>query len=162
MSSVQPRPLTVSLDLAVAPRAVWAVVADVRRTGEWSPECMRVLPIGGPPRRGRFLLGLNRRANVRWATLSRVHVYEPEREIGWRVLTNRAEWTYRLEPHENGTRLTQTRRTPRGEGIFAVWFTKRLLGGQTSHDDELEAGMQNGLQEIKQLLEADAAADNKQ
>ena len=72
------------------------------------------------------------------------------------VLTNRAEWTYRLEPRKEGTRLTETRRTPRGESVFAVWFTKRLLGGQTLHDDELEAGMQKGLQHIKQLVEADA------
>ena len=74
-SSVQPRSLTAILDIAAAPRVVWALVADVRRTGEWSPECVRVLPVGGL-RRGSFLLGLNRRAKVRWATLSRVHVYD--------------------------------------------------------------------------------------
>ncbi|MGI3785646.1 MAG: SRPBCC family protein [Janthinobacterium lividum] len=147
------RPLTASLDIAAAPHAVWALVADVRRTGEWSPECVRVVPVG-VPRRGSFLLGINRRAKVRWATLSRVHVYEPEHEIGWTVLTNRASWSYRLEARGQGTRLTESRRTPRGEGLFAVWFTKRLLGGQDQHDDELEAGMRAGLQHIKQLVEA--------
>ncbi len=154
-SSVHARPLTASVDIAAAPGVVWALVADVGRTGEWSPECVRVLRIGGP-RRGRFLLGINRRAKVRWATLSRIHVFDPEREIGWTVLTNRSEWSYRLEPLESGTRLTETRRTPRGEGVFAVWFTNRLLGGQGPHDDELEAGMQTGLEHIRQLLEADA------
>ncbi len=154
-SSVQPRPLTASLDIAAAPRDVWALLADVRRTGEWSPECVRVLPIGRV-RRGSLLLGVNRRARVRWVTLSRVHSYEPGVEIGWTVLTNRAVWSYRLEPHEVGTRLIETRRTPRGEGLFAVWFTKRLLGGQASHDDELEAGMRSGLQSIKEFVEADA------
>src|SRR5206468_11396041 len=95
------------------PRRVWALVSDVRRTGEWSPECVRVLPVG-TPRRGTFLLGVNRRARVRWATVSRVRRYEPEREIGWTVLTNRSEWTYRLEPRDGGTDVTETRRTPRG------------------------------------------------
>ena len=28
------------------PAAVWRVVSDVRRTGEWSPECRRVVPLG--------------------------------------------------------------------------------------------------------------------
>jgi hypothetical protein len=141
--------------ISATPRAVWALVSDVRRTGEWSPECVRVVPIGGS-RRGSFLLGINRRAKVRWATVSRLNVYDPEHEIGWTVLTNRAEWRYLLEPSDTGTQLTETRRTPRGEGVFAVWFTKRLLGGQVPHDDELEAGMQTGLRRIKQLVEADS------
>lgn len=152
-SSAGPRPLTASLDIAAPPRTVWALVSDVRRTGEWSPECVRVLPVGGP-RHGSFLLGVNRRATVRWATVSRIHAYESQREIGWTVLTNRSQWTYRLEPHDDGTRLTETRRTPRGEGRFAVWFTERLLGGQAPHDDELEAGMRTSLERIKQLAEA--------
>ncbi len=150
---VEPRPLTASLNIAAPLQAVWALVSDVRRTGEWSPECVRVVPVGGP-RRGRLLLGVNRRAKVRWATVSRIHVYEPEREIGWTVLTNRSEWTYRLEPHDMGTRLTETRRTPRGEGKFALWFTELLLGGQLPHDDELEAGMRTGLERIRNLAEA--------
>ncbi len=154
-SFVQPRPLTASLDIAASPQDVWALVADVRRTGEWSPECVRVLPIGRL-RRGGLLLGVNRRAWVRWATLSRVHSYEPGLNIGWTVLTNRAVWSYRLEPHECGTRLIETRRAPRGQGMFAMWFTKRLLGGQVPHDDELEAGMQTGLLRIKELVEVDA------
>lgn len=153
-NSVDPRPLTASIHIAAPPRDVWAVVSNVRRTGEWSPECARVVPVGGP-RRGSFLIGFNRRAKVRWATVSRIRRYEPELEIGWTVLTNRSEWSYRLEPQSDGTQLTQTRRTPRGEGRFALWFTKRLLGGQASHDDELEAGMSTGLQRIKELAEAE-------
>ena len=97
---------------------------------------------------------------MRWATLSRIHRYEPGHEIGWTVLTNRAVWSYRLEPHEDGTRLIETRQTPRGEGVFAVWFTKRLLGGQVAHDDELEAGMLTGLQRIKELAETAAARND--
>ena len=153
-SLVEPRPLNASLGLSAPPRDVWALVSDVRRTGEWSPECVRVMPVGGP-RCGTFLLGVNRRAKVRWATLSRIHVYEPEHEIGWTVLTNRSEWTYRLEPQGSGTRLTETRRTPRGEGTFGVWFTERLLSGQAAHDDELEAGVRTGLERIKRLAEAE-------
>lgn len=153
-TSVEPRLLTASLDIAAPPKVVWALVSDVRRTGEWSPECVRFVPVGGP-RRGSFLIGINRRAKVRWATISRIHVYQLEREIGWTVLTNRSEWTYCLEPRGEGTHLTESRRTPRGEGTFAVWFTERLLGGQSPHDDELEAGMRTGLDRIKQLSEAE-------
>ena len=150
---VEPLPLTASIDVAASPATVWSVVSDVRRTGEWSPECARVLPLG-PVRVGALLVGLNHRGRVRWATLSRVITYVPEQEIGWRVLTNRSEWRYQLRPGPAGTSISQTRRTPRGEGRFALWFTRAFLGGQERHDAELEAGMHDGLGRIKAIAEA--------
>lgn len=152
-TEVDTRPLSASIEVAASPATVWSVVSDVRRTGEWSPECRRVIPLGAV-RPGAWLVGLNRRANVHWATLSRVTVYEPEAEIGWRVLTNRAEWRYRLQPSAAGTRMTQARATPRGVGRVAAWFTGVFLGGQAGHDDELERGMSEGLAKIKAIAEA--------
>ncbi len=151
--NVEPRPLSASIEVAAPPGAVWRVVSDVRRTREWSPECVRVVPLGAV-RAGRFLIGLNRRERARWATLSRVTRFVPGREIGWTVLTNRSEWRYELRAEGAGTLVTQTRRTPRGEGRFALWFTGAFLGGQAGHDDELERGMGQGLLTIKNLAEA--------
>ena len=150
---VEPRPLTASTHVAASPATVWRIVSDVRRTGEWSPECSRVLPLG-PVRAGALLVGLNRRGRVRWATVSRVIAYVPEREIGWRVLTNRAEWRYQLQPGSVGTTVTQTRRTPRGESRFALWFTRAFLGGQEGHDAELAEGMEHGLGRIRAIAES--------
>ncbi|WP_460603901.1 SRPBCC family protein [Jatrophihabitans fulvus] len=152
MTATEPRPLTAAVDIAAPPEAVWAVVGDVRRTGEWSPECTGVTPIRGV-RRGGLLLGRNRRGPVRWVTLSRLTVVEPPRTIAWTVLQNRAEWRYDLQPTDGGTRLTQTRAMPRGESRFAVWFANRLLGGVQNHDDELERGMAAGLERIRALAE---------
>ena len=147
-----PRPLTASIDVTAPPGRVWDVVADLRRTGEWSPECRRVVPLGRL-RPGTLLLGVNRRGRVRGVTLSRVLTCTPGAESGWVVLTNRSEWRYRLEPSGTGTSITETRRTPRGEGRFALWFTRVLLSGQADHDAELERGMADGLRRIKALVE---------
>jgi hypothetical protein len=114
---------------------------------------VRVLPLG-PLRVGAFLIGLNKRNGVRWATLSRVISYAQDQEIGWRVLTNRSEWRYQLRPDAAGTSLVHTRRTPRGESRFALWFTRAFLNGQETHDAELEHGMRQGLEKIKVLAEA--------
>jgi polyketide cyclase/dehydrase/lipid transport protein len=149
----EPEPLTASIEVAAAPATVWRVLSDVRRTGEWSPECRRVLPLG-QVRVGALLVGVNRRGRVRWVTLSRVISCETDREIGWRVLTNRSEWRYRLAATPAGTAVTQTRRTPRGEGRFALWFTRAFLEGQAAHDAELAEGMARGLERIRQLAEA--------
>ncbi len=145
------RRLEACLEVPASPGRVWAVLSDLRRTGEWSPECSRVIPLGGV-RQGGWILGINRRHRVRWATLSRIASVEPEREIAWKVLTNRSVWTYRLEPAGEATRIVETRQTPRGIGAFARLFTRVLLGGQRAHDDELEAGMQRGLERIRDLV----------
>jgi hypothetical protein len=144
--------LRASIDIAARPADVWAVVSDLRRTGEWSPECSRVVPVGGV-RAGGWLLGLNRRGPVRWATVSRIVHVDPAGEITWKVLTNGSVWTYRLEPAGTGTRLVETRETPRGVSGFARWFTERFLGGLCGHDDELEAGMAGGLERIRSIVE---------
>lgn len=106
---------------------------------------------------GRFLFGINRRRAIRWTTLSRVTVYRADHELAWVVLTNRARWAYRLAPTATGTRLTHTRRTPRGVAPLAIWFADVLLGGMGAHDDELEAGMRSGLLRIKDLAESRGA-----
>jgi uncharacterized protein YndB with AHSA1/START domain len=152
MTADTSRPLQASVDVAAPPDVVWRVVSDVRRTGEWSPECTRVVPLGGV-RAGGWLLGLNRRGRVRWATLSRVTRFEPGRQISWDVVTNGSRWTYRIEPTDSGTRITETRETPDGVKAVAAWFTRRLLGGTDVHDRELAAGMADGLARIKALVE---------
>lgn len=151
--SVAPRPLVAEIEIAAPPDAVWRVVSDVRRTQEWSPECRRVL-LRGDARTGSLLLGLNRRKAITWVTVSRITDLQCECFISWTVLTNRSVWTYRLTPLDSGTRLTETRETPRGEGRFALWFTRAFLGGQRAHDDELEQGMGAGLAVIKATAEA--------
>ncbi len=145
------RPLQVSVEVSAAPPEVWRVVSDLRRTGEWSPECSRVVPVGGI-RLGGWLVGFNRRGPVRWATVSRIIRFHPEREIAWKVLTNRSVWSYKLEPTTVGTRIIETRETPNGISGFARGFTSALLGGQRSHDDELEAGMSQGLEQIRTIV----------
>jgi hypothetical protein len=156
IGSNDPRPLVATIDIDATPEQVWRVISDVRRTSEWSPECRRVVA-RSPLRVGRFLLGLNRRKAIVWATVSRITEFEADRAISWVVLTNRSVWTYRVEPTDTGSRLTETRETPRGEGRFALWFTRAFLGGQGAHDDELEGGMQAGLDVIRQAVEQAAA-----
>ena len=147
MPAAPVRTLRADIEIAAAPEKVWRIVSDVRRTPEWSPECRRVVQFG------ERLLGLNRRGLLWWPTLSRITRLAPGTEISWRVQTNRAVWTYGLEPIEGGTRLVESREMPDGSAPFASWFARVFLGGQDGHDDELEAGMASGLARIKALAE---------
>ncbi len=147
-------PLAASVHVDASPAAVWAVVGDPRRTGEWSPECRRVVVLGrGPLRAGRVLVGVNRRRTVVWATTSRVDTYAPGREIAWTVRESATRWSYLVEPDGSGTRLVQ-RRDAAGASALAAWFARTFLGGRAEHDVELLAGMTTGLERIRTIAES--------
>ncbi|MCE1178085.1 MAG: SRPBCC family protein [Micrococcales bacterium] len=150
--ATQVRDLEASIDIAAAPGQVWAVVSDIRRTGEWSPECRRVLLLG-PRAVGTPFVGINQRGLVVWPTTSTITALEEGRRIAWRVNENGSTWSYTLEPTATGTRVVQRRETPDGVSAFAAAFTGLLLGGNEGHGDELERGMQRGLERIKAIVE---------
>jgi uncharacterized protein YndB with AHSA1/START domain len=149
------RALEASITIHAPPERVWALVSDVRRTGEWSPECRKVLVWGGRRvRRGSWLTGVNRRRWVLWPTTSRIHLYDEGRAIGWTVLENRARWSYHVDPEGDETRLTERREAPDGLSALARFFATSFLGGVEEHTDELEEGIQTTLERIKAIAES--------
>ena len=145
--------LEASVDIAAPPAAVWAVVSDLRRMAEWSPECVRMWVLGRPRERA-WVIGLNRRGWVVWPTTSRITRWEPSYAVGWRVRDNGAEWTYELRPAPLGTRLTERRELPpTGMRRVATIFARIALGGAAGHDAELLEGMHTTLARIKAAVE---------
>ena len=157
----QPLPISVSVDVAASPEQVWAVVGDVRRMPEWSPELRRLAVLGrSPVAVGTTLLGLNRRGLVAWPTSSRVTRWEPGRAVAWRTRESGATWTYELtgtgSGAGSGTRLTARRDLP---GFPAgTWLLGRVIGGGGGHDRELADGLRTTLERIKAAVEASPAA----
>ncbi|MGN6577536.1 MAG: SRPBCC family protein [Nocardioides sp.] len=153
-----PAPISATVDVAAAPEAVWAVVSDVTRMPEWSPELRRLYVLGGAkqPRVGMTLLGINRRGFVAWPTTSKVTRLEPGRAVAWKTRESGATWTYELEPTENGTRLTGRRDLPK----FTLGTTVLgpIIGGAEGHDRELADGIRSTLEQIKATVEASSPA----
>jgi hypothetical protein len=97
------------------PDAVWAVVGDPTRTGEWSHECRRLEWVDGAtgPVPGDRFRGRNRLGRASWSRLNEVVAIEPGREISWRTIPSplyrdSTIWRIALEPVEGGTRIVQT------------------------------------------------------
>jgi uncharacterized protein YndB with AHSA1/START domain len=153
-----PAPISASVDVAAGPEAVWAVVSDVTRMPEWSPELRRLFVLGGAkqPRVGMTLLGINRRGFVAWPTTSKLTRFEPGRAVAWKTRESGATWTYELEPTEGGTRLTGRRDLPK----FTLGTTVLgpIIGGAEGHDRELAEGIRSTLERIKATVEAGAPA----
>lgn len=143
-----------TIEISAPPAAVWAVVSDLKRMGEWSPQCVRMWVLGGPVRLGTRTINLNRQGWKRWPTNAKVVSYGPERELAFRILENRTVWSYRLEPTETGTRLTESRRAPRGVSRLSQVATRLFLGGTTAFEAGLVDGIRQTLQRIKTEAEA--------
>lgn len=152
-----PAPISAEVEIDATPDRVWAVVSDVTRMPEWSPELRRLYAVGGrTPRVGMILIGINRRGWVAWPTTSKVTRLEPTRAVAWRTRESGATWTYELAETERGTRLTSRRDLP----AFKIGTTLLgpVIGGAEGHDVELAAGLRATLERIKDTVEA-AAAD---
>ena len=90
--------LSASIDVQAPPAAVWAVVSDLKRMGEWSPQCKKMTVLGGEPKLGTRTINLNKRGPLVWPTTAKVVRFEPERRLAFRVTENHTIWSYELEP----------------------------------------------------------------
>jgi uncharacterized protein YndB with AHSA1/START domain len=151
----RPETLTASVDVAAPAEAVWRLVSDVRRMGEWSPECRKVVLFGGSEAGlGVNLLGINKRGWAVWPTTARIVRFEPGRAVAWKVRESGATWTYEVESTATGTRLSSRRDL----GGYS-WLTRLagpLIGGAENHDRELVSGMRMTLVRMKSAAEAAA------
>lgn len=171
-SPTRPAVITASVDVAAPPDVVWALVSDVVRMGEWSPECRKVVLLGAQRADlGVRMLGVNRRGLVVWPTVSRIVRFEPPHAIAWSVKESGATWTYELEPiagdatrgpdgpggpggqgARGGTRLTGRRDLERFSLLTRV--AGPLVGGASGHDRDLDAGLRTTLERIRRVAEA--------
>jgi hypothetical protein len=105
--------------------AVWRVIADVTRTGEWSHEChrgtwQRGATAAAPGARFR---GHNRSGWLRWSRVCEIVALEAPYRISWRTIPtplfpDSTVWSIALEPVGTRTRVAQTHQT----GETPRWF----------------------------------------
>jgi iron-sulfur cluster repair protein YtfE (RIC family) len=111
--------------------AVWDVVRDPTRVGEWSHECVHGEWVGdvADARPGARFRGRNKQGLFRWGRLCEVVRAEPY-ELVWRTVPSRfypdsTEWAIRLERVDGGTRIEQTFQLVKGtvlEPVYALFI----------------------------------------
>jgi uncharacterized protein YndB with AHSA1/START domain len=146
--------LGASIKIDAPPALVWALVSDVRRMAEWSPQVssVRLKGVGGPVLGTRFT-NLNRQGELEWVTHGEVVRFEPGREVAFRIEENWVIWSLRLSPVGDGTRLAQRRETPDGISALSREFTDAHLGGQSVFTASMQEGMAQTLAAIKAAAE---------
>jgi uncharacterized protein YndB with AHSA1/START domain len=146
--------LKATLTVAATPAQVWALVTDVTRMAEWSPQVVRSVVLGGPVRLGVRFVNLNRQGWKHWPTNAKVVRFTPHRDFAFRITENHAIWSFQLEPTaDGGTEITHRRETPDGISLVSRALTKAALGGQGPFVAELLEGMSRTLERLRAELE---------
>ncbi|HCS56323.1 MAG TPA: SRPBCC family protein [Gordonia polyisoprenivorans] len=142
-----------SIDIDATPEQVWEVISDLKRMGEWSPQCVKMI-VRGPVGLGTKTINVNRRGPLVWPTTSKIVRFSPNQELGFRVAENRTVWSYTITPTASGVTVTERREVPGGTtSTVSSVLVDKLMGGTENFEAELKLGMAETLGKIKRAVE---------
>ncbi|MGH1493672.1 MAG: SRPBCC family protein [Acidimicrobiales bacterium] len=121
-----------SIEIAASPEAVYDLVSDVTRMGEWSPESTGADWVdGGSGNKGDWFDGHNRSGEREWTRACQVASAERGQDFTFvvgGVEDNCTWWSYEMEPVDGGTRLTER-----------WWLVNKTPGMQAATQEQFEA-----------------------
>jgi len=149
-----------SIVVAASPQALYDLVSDVTRMGEWSPICRGCWwDEGDGPAVGSHFTGHNETPDRIWDTRSEVTVAERGREFAFEVNGGWVRWGYTFTPVDDGTELTESWHfLPAG----LAGFRERYGDGAPAQIDNRVHAARTGipvtLAAIKRTAEAESAS----
>jgi uncharacterized protein YndB with AHSA1/START domain len=152
--------VAVSKDVAAPAELVWAMVTDVRRMGEWSPETTAGQWLKGAtgPVPGAKFKGTNKNGEKSWSTDATVVDAEPGTRFAFNVDVGPvkvASWSYDFEPTADGCRVTETWTDRRNALIKALGKPLSGVADRAAHNRQ---GMVETLERLAAAAESQAAA----
>jgi hypothetical protein len=157
-----PRTGEVETVVAAPIDAVWRVVTDVTRVGEWSHECRRVEWIDGATRAvpGARFRGSNKAGVFRWNRVNEVLVADAPHTFAWQTVStlrfpDSTRWQFRLEAVDGGTRITQSYELVRSPAVLA-WIYSMMIPAHR----ERSSGLTDDLRRIGEVAEHDAVPES--
>lgn len=144
------------IEIAAPPAQVWALVADVTRMADWSPQVTstRLAAPDAVPGVGTRFTNRNAHGELTWTTHAEITRYDAERALAFRVDENYVTWSFELEPTaDGGTRLHERRDAPEGISDLSRELTDAFMGGQEAFTASQLAGMRTTLEGIRSEAE---------
>lgn len=143
--------------IAAPPEKVWALISDVTRMGEWSPEttdCEWIGDATGPTAGAKFR-GRNQLGKRTWSTTCVVTDAEPGRSFGFLSKVGPldvARWLYLIEATDDGCRVEE-RWTERRSAVSKL--LGQLATGVKDRAEHNRPGMETTLERLAAAAEPD-------
>jgi hypothetical protein len=151
----------VSTVVAAPPEVVYALVADVTRMPEFSPEvtsCSWLDGATGPAVGARFEAVNTAASRKSWKNRPVVTVAEPGREFAFtrtEAFAGTIAWRYRFEPADGGTRVVESYEVERPVSRLGWFVIERIFRGGVRRE-VLREGMRQTLERLKAAAETRA------
>ncbi len=157
---------SVSMHMNARPDEIYALVADVTCTPEFSPEILSCTWLDGvtEPVVGARFVAVNKVPNrPSWKNKPVVSVVEPGKKFAFartEKFAGTVEWTYTFEPDGDGTMVTESyavthKLSPVG------WFIIGFVFGRHDRRADLRAGMEQTLERMRAVAEKRAPQPNE-
>lgn len=151
--------LRVTKDVAAPAEVVWAMLSDLTRMHEWSPENDGVTWTGGAtgPALGATFKGTNHHGKKSWSSAGKITVFDDGRALAFLTSVGPikvATWGYEVEPTDGGCRVTETWTDRRG-GLMKV--LSKLATGVEDRTEHNRAGMEQTLERLAAAAEDGAS-----
>ena len=146
-----------SILIDASPEALYDLVSDIGRTGEWSPICRTCWwRDEAGPRVGAWFVGRNEADGRVWETESQVVAADPGREFAWLVGGRYARWGYLIEPiGPDRCRLTESWEfLPAGREMFRAKYGHEAEQRVELRRRQAVSGIPATLAAIKRVAEA--------
>ncbi len=156
MRDLQARTHQETVVVAAPPEAVYDLVSDVTRTGEWSPVCTGCWwdDEAEAGRVGAWFTGRNELPERTWDTRSQVVAADRGREFAWLVGGAFVRWGFLLEPAGGSTRLTETWEfTVDGLAMFSDKYGAAAAAEIDERTRQAHSGIPRTLAAIKRIAE---------
>lgn len=105
--------VVVSREISASADAVWPLVSDLTRMGEWSPENQGGEWIKGAtgPAVGALFKGRNSNGKRSWSTTVKVIEFDPPKRMAFALMVGRSawcDWVWEVAPSANGCTVTHS------------------------------------------------------
>lgn len=154
---------SVTLRMDASPEAIYAVVADVTRTPEFSPEIVECTWLDGAtgPAVGARFKARNKVPNrPAWHNKPVITEVDPGRRFRFartEPFSGTVEWTYEFVPDGDGTLVTESYEVTKALTPVG-WFVIGVLFARKDRRTDLRIGMEQTLRAIRAVVEKEASA----
>jgi uncharacterized protein YndB with AHSA1/START domain len=151
--------LSVTTEIGAPAEKLWAMVSDMTRMGEWSPENEGAMWLRGAtgPKPGAKFRGTSRIGKKKWSTVGTIVDLEPGRLLSFRITSaglKVSEWRYAFETTANGCRVTETWIDKRGPIVKALGKPVTGVADRAAHN---RVTMEQTLERLKSAAESTPA-----